>query len=75
MQQTLQSTLRINHKGVFGVNDSDNIGKLFFPSMQITPAFLLSALKGKKMRCLIPYAIDQDPYFRVARDVLPNWVL
>jgi tryptophanyl-tRNA synthetase len=59
-------------KAVFGVNDSDNIGKLFFPSMQITPAFLLSALRGKKMRCLIPYAIDQDPYFRVARDVLPK---
>lgn len=59
-------------KAVFGVNDSDNIGKLFFPSMQITPAFLLSALTGKRMRCLIPYAIDQDPYFRVARDVLPK---
>jgi tryptophanyl-tRNA synthetase len=59
-------------KAVFGVNDSDNIGKLFFPSMEIVPAFLLSVLSGKKMRCLIPYAIDQDPYFRVARDVLPK---
>lgn len=59
-------------KAVFGVNDSDNIGKVFFPSMQIVPAFLLSAVSKKKMRCLIPYAIDQDPYFRVARDVLPK---
>ncbi len=59
-------------KAVFGVTDSDNIGKVFFPSMQIVPAFLLSALTGQKMRCLIPYAIDQDPYFRVARDVLPK---
>lgn len=59
-------------KAVFGVTDSDNIGKLFFPSMQIVPSFLLSAITGKKMRCLIPYAIDQDPYFRVARDVLPK---
>lgn len=59
-------------KAVFGVNESDNIGKIFFPSMQIVPTFLLSALTGKKMRCLVPYAIDQDPYFRVARDVLPK---
>ena len=59
-------------KAVFGVKDSDSIGKFFFPSMQIVPAFLLSALRGDKMRCLIPYGIDQDPYFRVARDVLPK---
>ncbi|MCW1293817.1 MAG: tryptophan--tRNA ligase [Candidatus Parvarchaeota archaeon] len=59
-------------KAVFGVNDSDNIGKLFFPSIQIVPAFLLSALSGERYNCLIPYAIDQDPYFRVARDVLPK---
>jgi tryptophanyl-tRNA synthetase len=59
-------------KAVFGMTDSDNIGKLFFPSMQIVPAFILSAITGKKTRCLIPYAIDQDPYFRVARDVLPK---
>ena len=59
-------------KAVFGMTDSDNIGKLFFPAMQIVPAFLLPAITGKKMRCLIPYAIDQDPYFRVARDVLPK---
>ncbi|MEM0144029.1 MAG: tryptophan--tRNA ligase, partial [Candidatus Parvarchaeum sp.] len=59
-------------KAVFGITESDNIGKIFFPSMQIVPAFLLSALSGRKMRCLIPYAIDQDPYFRVARDILPK---
>ncbi len=59
-------------KAVFGVVDSDNIGKVFFPSMQIVPAFILSAITGKNIRCLIPYAIDQDPYFRVSRDVLPK---
>lgn len=59
-------------KAVFGVKDSDNIGKAFFPSMQIVPSFILSAITGKKMRCLIPYAIDQDPYFRISRDVLPK---
>ncbi len=59
-------------KAVFGVTDSDNIGKLFFPSMQIVPSFILSAITGKHLRCLIPYAIDQDPYFRVSRDILPK---
>ena len=59
-------------KAVFGFTDSDNIGKYFFTSMQAVPAFLLSALKGQNVRCLIPYAIDQDPHFKVARDVIPK---
>lgn len=59
-------------KAVFGITDTDNIGKAFFPSMQIVPAFIIPAITGKKMRCLIPYAIDQDPYFRIARDSLPK---
>jgi tryptophanyl-tRNA synthetase len=40
--------------------------------MQSVPAFLPSVLKGKKIPCLIPYAIDQDAHFRIARDVLPK---
>ncbi len=59
-------------KAVFGFTDSDSIGKYFFTSMQAVPAFLLSALSGKNVRCLIPYAIDQDPHFKVARDVIPK---
>lgn len=59
-------------KAVFGFTDSDSIGKFFFTSMQAVPAFLLSALSGKNIRCLIPYAIDQDPHFKVARDVIPK---
>ncbi len=59
-------------KDVFGFNDSDNIGKFFFTSMQAVPAFLLSALTGKQYNCLIPYAIDQDDHFRIARDVIPK---
>ncbi len=59
-------------KAVFGFTDSDSIGKYFFTSMQAVPAFLLSALSGKNIRCLIPYAIDQDPHFKVARDVIPK---
>lgn len=59
-------------KAVFGFTDSDNIGKYFFTSMQAVPAFLIPALTGRNMRCLIPHAIDQDPHFKVARDVIPK---
>ncbi|KAK9449572.1 uncharacterized protein V1518DRAFT_373110 [Limtongia smithiae] len=60
-------------KAVFGFNDSDNIGKLHFASIQITAAFSNSFphIFGtrKDVPSLIPCAIDQDPYFRVCRDV------
>ncbi len=59
-------------KAVFGFNDSNNVGEFFFASMQAVPAFLPSVLKKKNIPCLIPHAIDQDPYFRVARDILPK---
>ena len=56
-------------KAVFGFTNSTNIGSIWFTSMQAAPAFLPSVLKGRNIRCLIPCAIDQDPHFRVARDV------
>ncbi len=59
-------------RAVFGFEDSSNIGIIFFPAVQAAPAFLESALKGKNVPCLIPAAIDQDPYWRVARDVAPK---
>ncbi|MEX0920317.1 MAG: tryptophan--tRNA ligase [Candidatus Pacearchaeota archaeon] len=59
-------------KASFGFNDSKNIGEIFFTSMQAVPAFLPSVIKKKKIPCLIPLAIDQDPHFRVARDVYPK---
>ncbi|MFH1637588.1 MAG: tryptophan--tRNA ligase [Candidatus Woesearchaeota archaeon] len=59
-------------KAVFGFTNENNIGQIFFTSMQSVPAFLPSVLKGKNIPCLIPYAIDQDPHFRVCRDVLPK---
>lgn len=59
-------------KAIFGFSDSDNIGKFFFTSIQSVPAFLLSELTGSNVRCLIPYAIDQDPHFKLSRDVLPK---
>ena len=59
-------------KATFGLKDSDNIGKIFFTSIQAVPAFLPSVIKKKKIACLIPHAIDQDPHFRLTRDILPK---
>ncbi|CAL9729548.1 hypothetical protein MOUN0_H01552 [Monosporozyma unispora] len=60
-------------KAVFGFTDSDCIGKFHFASIQIASAFPSSFpdVLGlpPKTQCLIPCAIDQDPYFRVCRDV------
>ena len=59
-------------KAAFGFTDSMNIGSIFYTSMQAVPAIIPSVLKGKNIPCLIPLAIDQDPHFRVARDVYPK---
>jgi tryptophanyl-tRNA synthetase len=59
-------------RAVFGFEASDNIGMIFFTSMQAAPAFLPSVLRGRNVPCLIPHAIDQDPHFRVARDAAPR---
>ncbi|RKP04942.1 hypothetical protein THASP1DRAFT_10783, partial [Thamnocephalis sphaerospora] len=63
-------------KSTFGFNDSDCIGKLHFVSVQAAPSFSNSFphIFGTKkdVPCLIPCAIDQDPYFRLTRDVAPR---
>jgi tryptophanyl-tRNA synthetase len=59
-------------KAVFGFTDSSNIGIIFFPSMQAAPCFVESVFEKKNVPCLIPAAIDQDPYWRIARDVAPK---
>ena len=60
-------------KAVFGFENSTNVGMIFFPSIQAVPCFLPSILKGEKIPCLIPAAIDQDPYWRgIARYVAPK---
>ncbi|KAF5283906.1 hypothetical protein FQA39_LY04726 [Lamprigera yunnana] len=62
-------------KGIFGFGDSDIIGKISFPAIQAAPALSTSfpdIFGTKKLPCLIPCAIDQDPYFRMMRDVAPR---
>jgi len=65
-------------KGIFGVKNDDNIGKTAFPALQAAPSFytsfplLLNTTASQKPMCLIPCGIDQDPYFRMTRDVAPR---
>jgi tryptophanyl-tRNA synthetase len=59
-------------KSAFGMTPSNNVGEIFYTSMQAVPAFLPSVINKKKMACLIPHAIDQDPHFRLTRDILPK---
>lgn len=71
--------------GVFGFDASSNIGKVAFPAIQAAPSFgssfpyVLNQTNGNDsaeandtaatLGCLIPCAIDQDPYFRLTRDI------
>ncbi len=50
-------------RAVFGFTGSTNIGLIFYPALQVVPTFF------EKRRCLIPAAIDQDPYWRIQRDL------
>lgn len=63
-------------KGAFGFQGSDHVAKSFFPAVQAAPSFPVAfpTLFGSRtdIMCLIPQAIDQDPYFRVTRDVAPR---
>jgi tryptophanyl-tRNA synthetase len=56
-------------KAVFGFENENNIGEIFYTAMQSAPAFLPSVEAGKNVPVLVPLAIDQDPHFRVTRDV------
>lgn len=62
--------------GIFGFGGESHIGKISFPPVQAVPSFPSSfphLFRGMDdLRCLIPCAIDQDPYFRMTRDVAPR---
>lgn len=68
-----------NINGIFGFDGSSNMGKIAFPAIQAAPSFASSFPKvlnvppeerrATKQICLIPCAIDQDPYFRMTRDI------
>lgn len=49
-------------RNTFGFENSSNVGRIFYPALQIVPTFF------EKGFCLIPCAIDQNPYFLLQRD-------
>ena len=56
-------------KATFGFQESTNIGWVFWPAIQAAPCFIHAKLTGENVPALIPAAIDQDPYWRVTRDI------
>lgn len=64
-------------RAVFGFNDSSCIGKIHFGAVQGATSFASSfphifgtdESKTNLIPAMIPCAIDQDPYFRMTRDV------
>lgn len=76
----IQKNVTFNQvKGIFGFNESSSIGTIAFPAIQaapcfpcVFPKFLGDEKYTRNLRCLVPCAIDQDPYFRMTRDVAPK---
>lgn len=63
LMQTAKKVTFSTAKAVFGFTNETNIGMIQYPAYQMVPTFF------EKKRCLIPAAIDQDPYWRIQRDV------
>ena len=64
-----QAAKRINFsntKATFGFSGQTNIGMVFYTALQSAPCFL------EDMPVLIPLGVDQDPHFRLTRDVAPR---
>jgi tryptophanyl-tRNA synthetase len=62
-------------KDIFGFNEESTIAMWDWPFYQTAAAFYQAyphIFGGRPAHCLIPFAIDQDPYFRMARDVAPK---
>ena len=59
-------------KATFGFQDSTNLGWIFWPAIQAVPCFIHKKLTGENVPALIPAAIDQDPYWRITRDIAPK---
>ncbi|GFN40852.1 MAG: tryptophan--tRNA ligase [Marine Group I thaumarchaeote] len=55
-----------NIKAVFGFTNDTNIGMIFYTALQSAPCFI------EDKPVLIPLGVDQDPHFRLTRDVAPK---
>ncbi len=58
-----------NVKAVFGFDNSTNVGSIFYTAIQSSPCFLPTEREGRKVPVVIPCGIDQDPHFRLTRDI------
>lgn len=57
---------------IFGFDESATLGMYMWPIYQSIAAFSQAfphIFNGRPAHCLVSYAIDQDPYFRLARDI------
>ena len=52
-----------NTKAVFGFTNETNVGMIFYTSLQSAPCFI------ENKQVLIPLVVDQDPHFRITRDI------
>jgi len=55
-----------NTKATFGFTNDTNIGMIFYTSLQSAPCFI------EDRPVLIPLGVDQDPHFRLTRDIAPK---
>jgi len=55
-----------NIKATFGFTNETNIGMIFYTSLQSAPCFI------EDKPVLIPLGVDQDPHFRLTRDIAPK---
>ena len=55
-----------NTKAVFGFTNDTNVGMIFYTSLQSAPCFI------EDKQVLIPLGVDQDPHFRITRDIAPK---
>jgi tryptophanyl-tRNA synthetase len=71
-----KATTASQARGIFGFKMEDCIGKWAFPAIQAAPSFSAAFPQIfpqlQNYPCLIPCAIDQDPYFRMTRDIAPR---
>ena len=68
----LEAAKRITYstaRATFGFQESTNLGWIFWPAIQSVPCFIHKKLTGENVPTLIPAAIDQDPYWRITRDI------
>jgi tryptophanyl-tRNA synthetase len=61
-------------RNTFGFKDDDCVGKYSFAATQAAPCFASAfprvlPWKSRNVRCLVPCAVDQDPFFVLTRTV------